>query len=265
MIAVSRVDGSFRDPSGHLFRRDGILYRQINRQYQHEFSLLSSSGLYEELAREGMLIPHREVELSLAENKLRQPRRHPAEAARVHLLSLRVVLRQLKDAALLTLDIQRRALERGLTLRDASAQRAVPGGGAGVYRHALFRAQRRGPAVAAYRQFCEHFLAPLALMGATDVRCAQLLRHNLNGVPLDLASAAARLEPTGGWDCCSTCICMPGSNGALRERARATPSSAATRRCGRTHSCVPISHLRSTVAGATRRPAAPSGPSMCPR
>ena len=67
MIAVSRVDGSFRDPSGHLFRRDGTLYRQINRRYEDEFVLLTSSGLYDELVRDGMLIPHRNVELSLAE------------------------------------------------------------------------------------------------------------------------------------------------------------------------------------------------------
>jgi hypothetical protein len=40
----------------------------------------------------------------------------------------------------------------------------------------------------AYRQFCQHFLAPLALMALKDVRLSQLLRVYIDGVPLDLAS-----------------------------------------------------------------------------
>ena len=45
----------------------------------------------------------------------------------------------------------------------------------------------------AYGQFCRHFLAPLALMAYRDVRLAALLRTNIDGIPLDLAS---RLLPT---------------------------------------------------------------------
>src|SRR5207253_8093219 len=45
----------------------------------------------------------------------------------------------------------------------------------------------------AYRQYCEQFLAPLALMALRDVRLAVLSRDFIDGVPLDLA---ARLLPT---------------------------------------------------------------------
>src|SRR5690606_24900373 len=48
----------------------------------------------------------------------------------------------------------------------------------------------------AYRQFCQHFLAPLALMAKVDVRLGQLLRVHLDGVPLDLTS---RLLPRRTW------------------------------------------------------------------
>ncbi len=41
----------------------------------------------------------------------------------------------------------------------------------------------------AYRQFCEHFLAPLALMALRDIRLNQLLKSYLDGIPLDLASS----------------------------------------------------------------------------
>lgn len=40
----------------------------------------------------------------------------------------------------------------------------------------------------AYRQFCEHFLAPLALMAYRDARLGLLLRDFIDGVPLDLAA-----------------------------------------------------------------------------
>jgi hypothetical protein len=40
----------------------------------------------------------------------------------------------------------------------------------------------------AYRQFCEQFLAPLALMARRDMRLARLLRADPDGVPLDLAT-----------------------------------------------------------------------------
>jgi ribosomal protein L11 methylase PrmA len=39
----------------------------------------------------------------------------------------------------------------------------------------------------AYRQYCQHFLAPLALMSMVDIRLSQLYRVYLEGIPLDLA------------------------------------------------------------------------------
>src|SRR5690606_25750180 len=40
----------------------------------------------------------------------------------------------------------------------------------------------------AYRQFCQHFLAPLALMAAGDLRMRQLAFRYIDGLPLDLVS-----------------------------------------------------------------------------
>src|SRR5262249_40411903 len=149
---------------------------------------LATSGLYEDLTREALLIPHREVDLALAadddayaviEPELLDFVSYPYEWC----------FGQLKDAALLTLDVQRRALERGMMLRDPSAYNVQFRGAHPVFIDTLsFGRYTEGQPWVAYRQFCEHFLAPLALMAATDIRCGQLLRHNLNGIPLDLAS-----------------------------------------------------------------------------
>lgn len=100
----------------------------------------------------------------------------------------------LRDAALLTLEIQALATAAGFTLRDASAynvqfQRARP---ILIDTLSLEPAEPGAPWIA-YRQFCEQFLAPLALMARRDIRLGGLLRQHLDGIPLDLA---ARLLPT---------------------------------------------------------------------
>ena len=100
---------------------------------------------------------------------------------------------QLKDAALLTLRAQALAAEAGMTLRDASAYNVQFQRGRPVLIDSLsFERAEAGRPWVAYRQFCEHFLAPLALMSRVDIRLGRLLRDHLEGVPLDLA---ARLLP----------------------------------------------------------------------
>jgi hypothetical protein len=46
---MSDLPGSFRDPSGLLFRRDGVLYRRINPAYREHYEHLINSGLYHKL------------------------------------------------------------------------------------------------------------------------------------------------------------------------------------------------------------------------
>ena len=38
------VGGSFRDPSGFLFARDGVLYRQVNHVYREHYDRLMTAG-----------------------------------------------------------------------------------------------------------------------------------------------------------------------------------------------------------------------------
>ena len=184
-----RLGASFRDPSGFLFKRDGVLYRQVNQAYQPHYDALFKSGLYERLTNAGLLIPHREVEVEPAE---------PAQAYRV-LCPERLdfisypyewSFSQLKDAALATMAIQRQALQSGMVLKDASAYNIQFHHGRPVLIDTLsFEIIKEGEPWVAYRQFCQHFLAPLALMALVDVRLGQLLRVYIDGVPLDLAAS----------------------------------------------------------------------------
>ena len=68
MPRTEQLSASFRDPSGFLFSRNGILYRQINRAYSKDYARLMDSGLYDKLVKANLLIPHTEVNQPPAES-----------------------------------------------------------------------------------------------------------------------------------------------------------------------------------------------------
>ncbi len=187
-----RLGASFRDPSGFLFERGGILYRQVNQAYQEPYSRLMGSGLYAKLVEAGLLVPHTEVNLEPPEP---QATYRIIQPERIEFISYPYewCFSQLKDAALVTLAILKQALELGMVLKDASAYNIQLRGCKPVLIDMLsFDIYHEGEPWVAYRQFCQHFLAPLALMAYRDIRLSQLLRIYIDGIPLDLA---ARLLP----------------------------------------------------------------------
>ena len=146
------------------------------------------SGLYEKLVKVGLVIPHREVDQAPAEKdasfKVIQPERVPFIS-----YPYEWSFGQLKAAALTTLSIQKRVLKADMSLKDASAYNIQFVRGKPTLIDTLsFELYNEALPWVAYRQFCQHFLAPLALMALTDVRLSQLLRVYIDGIPLDLAS-----------------------------------------------------------------------------
>ena len=183
----SRELGSFRDPSGFVFTLDGGLYRQVNATFSEHYRRLLASGLYDELVRDRLIVPHEEVPVRL-------PDAPPAAAVLkpeyVPFISYPYewCFSQLKAAALLTLELQRRALARGMVLRDASAYNVQFQGTHPIFIDTLsFGTYVEGTPWSAYRQFCQHFVAPLALMAHAHHSLGDLARSHINGVPLDLA------------------------------------------------------------------------------
>jgi hypothetical protein len=182
-----RIEGSFRDPDGFLFRRDGTLYRQVNQTYTENYQHLMESGLYQDLTDSGLLVPHVEVAIEPAEPRLAYKVIRPEE---INFIShpYEWCFSQLKDAALATLIIQQRSLSSGMTLKDSSAYNIQFYNGRPTLIDTLsFEIYREGEPWAAYRQFCQHFLAPLALMSKRDIRLARLLQVYIDGIPIDLA------------------------------------------------------------------------------
>jgi len=75
-----------------------------------------------------------------------------------------------------------------MVLKDASAYNIQFHRGRPIWIDTLsFEQYRPGEPWIAYRQFCEHFLAPLLLMARVHADVGRLLREYLDGVPLDVA------------------------------------------------------------------------------
>jgi len=242
-----RSGASFRDPSGFLFVRDGTLFRQVNQSYRATFDQLEQSGLYTELVEAGLLIPHALADVAPAEPKAAALVLRPDPVAFIS-YPYEWSFSQLQDAALATLDLQQRALARGLSLKDASAYNIQFHRGRPVLIDTLsFEVYREGDPWVAYRQFCQHFLAPLALMSRRDIRLGQLLRLSIDGVSLDLA---VRLLPWKARLNLGLLTHLYLHAASQRRFAGAEVRTAqGTRRVSRTGFLGLIDNLRRTVAG----------------
>jgi hypothetical protein len=190
---------SFRDPSGFIFIDNGTLYRQVNPSYQVEYDTLHQSGLYTRLIELGLLITSDEVSdhpaLEHDAYKILRP-----ETAAFISYPYEWSFSQLQDAALATLTIEEIALQHGMSIKDASAYNIqFIAGKACLIDTLSFECYQEGEPWIAYRQFCQHFLAPLALAAYQDIRLGSLLRPFIDGVPIDLAAKLlpwkTRLKP----------------------------------------------------------------------
>ena len=65
-MPVERLGGSFRDPSGFVFTRDGVLLRQINEIHREQWDRFLSSGLHDVLVERGLMVSSEEVSVDLA-------------------------------------------------------------------------------------------------------------------------------------------------------------------------------------------------------
>jgi len=166
-----------------------VIYRRVNYSYKMNYDHLMNSGLYERLSKAGKLVSHKEVVLDkdavAGQYKVLCPRR-------IAFISYPYgwSFSMLKDAALLTLNIQKLALQYGMSLKDASAYNIQFVGSMPIFIDTLsFEIHEQGKPWVAYGQFCRQFLAPLALMSHKDVSLNQLLVSHLDGIPLPLASS----------------------------------------------------------------------------
>lgn len=187
---MNKHKSSYRDPSGFIFTKDNIIFRAINNIYKENYIYFMESGLYKELCSKNYIIPHEETEelnnIISDENifKIIKPKKIPFIT-----YPYEWCFSQLKDAAILTLKIQKIALKYNMILKDASAYNIQFLDGKPIFIDTLSFEMYNGDSTwIAFNQFTKHFIVPLILMSYKDIRLNQLLISNIDGIPVDLAN-----------------------------------------------------------------------------
>lgn len=176
--------GSFRDRSGQIFYLDNRVLRTVTSYAVDDFNHVRDTGLTRDLISRNMLIA--ENQLDIAEISALLPKASIVlEHPRIPFIShpYEWPFSALKDAALLYLDIHLQALERGVSLSDASAYNVQFIGCKPVFIDSLsFRKYSDGELWTGHRQFCEQFLNPLLLTSLTGVSHHAWYRGTLEGI-----------------------------------------------------------------------------------
>jgi hypothetical protein len=186
-IGAARLEpGSFRDPHSRVVELDGGILRLLSTEGLGDWTAFADSGLFARLAAEGKI-----VGTELVTEEADVPEGLAGEAAAV--LRHEVVpfvsypyewtFGMLKDAALLQLELLRRALDEDLILKDSSPYNVQWRGSRPTFIDVgSFERLRAGEPWVGYRQFCMLFLYPLLLQAYAGIPFRPWLRGRLAGI-----------------------------------------------------------------------------------
>jgi SAM-dependent methyltransferase len=178
--------GSFRDPDSRVVRSDGRIFRVLSERGADEWRTFAGSPLFGELVAEGKLIGTREADgVELGPAGLHGDVGGVLEHDLVPFVSYPYewTFGMLRAAALLQLELVRRAVGAGLMLKDASPYNVQFVGSRPVFVDVgSFEPLREGEPWAGYRQFCMLFLYPLMLEAWKEVPFQPRLRGAIDGI-----------------------------------------------------------------------------------
>lgn len=201
-LPVVRAEpGSFRDPGGRIYWLGERVLRTVMPPAAADFEYVESSGLIPHLVERGMLISQTQRPLDLLGD---------AAGAAAYLLEHPKLdfisypyewpFAALQAAALLQLDLYLEALERGVTLSDATAYNIQFDGVRPVFIDRLsFRRYVDGEFWFGHRQFCEQFLNPLLLRAKFGIPHNAWLRGSPEGIGAAELSALLPLRQKLSW------------------------------------------------------------------
>jgi ribosomal protein L11 methylase PrmA len=184
MTDVAIEAGSFRDPRGRIFYVDERVLRTVMPMATADFDFVRSTGLVERLQAAGQLVGETQVDADDF-GDIAHGAAYVLEHPRIPFISYPYewTFSALQAAALLHLDIQQAALQKGVTLSDATAYNIQFIGPKPIFIDTLsFRRYADGEFWAGHRQFCEQFVNPLLLRAYTGVAHNAWFRGGLEGI-----------------------------------------------------------------------------------
>ena len=257
-------DGSFRDPSGRVYRVVGERGEAVVRGLCHDaaagMAKLLAEPFFRELVDGGHVV---ETVLLDADDPYARPVLAAGWDAAVRHDAVPFVtwpyewpFSMLRDAALLQLRLLETSVTNGWMLKDATPFNVQWRGVRPTFVDAPSFATWDGGYWQGYRQFCATFLTPLLLTAHLGIPFQPLLRSRLEGIPPEEAvryfrglRRFKRGVPSHVW--------FPAAaEGAVRRRRR--PALAARRRSGRqsrTALLALLDNLQRLIAGLSAGPA----------
>lgn len=174
---------SYRDPSGFIFKKEGTIYRQVNKSFREHFDYFIESGCYKHLIGKGLVIPHEQINQNLTGDNNYYTTLKPEKISFIS-YSYEWSFDMLKDAALLTLRLVKEALEYNMILKDATPYNIQWHRGKFVFIDTLSFEKYKEVHWIAYRQFCESFLGPLLIMHYSKTPLPSLQLAWPDGIPI---------------------------------------------------------------------------------
>lgn len=198
-----RIAGSFRDPSGYVFKKNGAIFRAIDAGCQNILTDLRERGLLQKLLDKKLIVGTQFVEEPKLKSEL--AREHPGyENFLQHELISPISypyewsVSMLADAAIHTLDLQLKLLEAGVSLKDATAYNIQFVNGRPVFIDlSSFERPARLDVWFALGQFAQMFTFPLLLFRHHGWDFRSYFLGNING--RDVEQVAASLGPLERW------------------------------------------------------------------
>lgn len=184
MAAAIPEPGSFRDNKGRIYYVGDRVFRTIMPAGIEDFEAVRATGLIDELVEAGLLIPEIPVDKSLLGDCAADARlvlEHP----RLPLISYPYEwsFEALKAAALAHLELHQKALQKNVTLSDATAFNMQFRGTKPLFIDSLsLRIYEEGEFWAGHRQFCEQFVNPLLLRSVLGVPHNAWFRGAMEGI-----------------------------------------------------------------------------------
>jgi hypothetical protein len=180
----TRHSSSFRDPSGYIFIDEGIVKRCILPVYFKQYQALKEANIFETLSKANILIKHSEVSSSTTEIVI-EPEQIPFIT-----YPYEWSFNQYKEAALLTLKLQKYCLEHDFSLKDATAFNVTFHKGKAVFIDTLsFDFYENNSPWRAYKQFITHFLGPLVLAHFHGAQSLKLISNFIDGIPIKMLAS----------------------------------------------------------------------------
>ena len=188
--SLKRDPGSFRDPGAYVFQNEHRVIRAVTTEVEERFGKVYDTGILHRLADKGLMIDCARLNPSSNElSSLRGPRGESFSAFYEHnqipfiSYPYEWCFSQLKQAALVHLNLQIAAFDEGFVLSDATAyniqfinSRPLHIDVSSVIPYV------KNQFWSGYNQFCRQFLLPLLIEAWCGIRFQTMYRGQIDGI-----------------------------------------------------------------------------------